>query len=116
MQAGTRRWRVRLQRNDAGQDTLGQDKPANWVSYGPDPIWARRIDIAAGRGSERFTGGELLAEAEVAWEIPYSAASAVATAQHQVLELDSNIGWEILHVVPIGYRKGLRLITKARVD
>lgn len=114
MRAGDRRHRIELQKQMAGKNDLGEALPAQWVTIEGGAVWARRIELQAAR-LESFTGSELIAEAQVAWEILFSADVAGVDAQHAVLDPQGK-RWDVLHVADARERGELRILTKARVD
>lgn len=115
MQAGKMDRRIQIQADMAGDSDLGEARPPLWETIPGGYVWARRIPLQAGRNSERFSGSERIAEAEIAWEIRYSSDVAGVDAQHSILAADET-RWEILHVVEEKRRGELRILAKARVD
>ena len=104
------RWPVELRRDTQVTGSMGNADPARFEVIAD--VFARKIPIS---GTEKFTGAQRLAEADVAWETWWEpGASLGLSVKDRVRDVESGEWFDIIEIQEIGYRDGMRILGRKR--
>jgi SPP1 family predicted phage head-tail adaptor len=119
MQAGKLDRKISIQRRTDTRDAHGQPIP-DWSQIGLSR-WARKMPV---EGSERFIADQFISREQVTWEVRWSTDLADLNPKDRIVypitapsgtPLDSEI-YEIMAVIEVGRRVGLRIMTARRSE
>lgn len=104
------RWPIELRRNKAVAGAMGNPDPMRTEVIAD--VFARKIPIA---GTEKFTGAQRLAEADVAWEMWWEPAAALGfSTKDWIRDPESGEFFDVIEIQEVGYHEGMRVLSRRR--